>query len=118
MKKIEAIIRSDKLEDLKNTLTGSGLTKGMTVSQVLGHGTQRGFAEFVRGQRIVPTLLAKVKVEIVVKDLAVDEVVDTIRSAVATGEVGDGRFLLFLLMMSFVFVLANGAETLFNVILN
>lgn len=41
MKKIEAIIRSDKLEDLKNTLTGSGLTKGMTVSQVLGHGTQR-----------------------------------------------------------------------------
>ena len=55
MKKIEAIIRSDKLEDLKNTLTGSGLTKGMTVSQVLGHGTQRGFAEFVRGQRIVPT---------------------------------------------------------------
>ena len=94
MKKIEAIIRSDKLEDLKNTLTGSGLTKGMTVSQVLGHGTQRGFAEFVRGQRIVPTLLAKVKVEIVVKDLAVDEVVDTIRSAVATGEVGDGKIFI------------------------
>ena len=92
MKKIEAIIRSDKLEDLKNTLTGSGLTKGMTVSQVLGHGTQRGFAEFVRGQRIVPTLLAKV--EIVVKDLAVDEVVDTIRSAVATGEVGDGKIFI------------------------
>lgn len=91
MKKIEAIIRPDKLEDLKNALTGSGLAKGMTVSQVLGHGTQRGFAEFVRGQRIVPTLLAKVKVEIVVKDLAVDEVVDTIRSAVATGEVGDGK---------------------------
>ena len=56
MKKIEAIIRSDKLEDLKNALTGSGLAKGMTVSQVLGYGTQRGFAEFVRGQRIVPTL--------------------------------------------------------------
>ena len=72
MKKIEAIIRPDKLEDLKNALTGSGLTKGMTVSQVLGHGTQRGFAEFVRGQRIVPTLLAKVKVEIVVKNLAVE----------------------------------------------
>ena len=64
MKKIEAIIRSDKLEDLKNTLTGSGLTKGMTVSQVLGHGTQRGFAEFVRG------------------------------SAVATGEVGDGKIFI------------------------
>ena len=94
MKKIEAIIRSDKLEDLKITLTGNGLTKGMTESQVLGHVTQRGFAEFVRGQRIVPTLLAKVKVEIVVKDLAVDEVVDTIRSAVATGEVGDGKIFI------------------------
>ena len=76
MKKVEAIIRSDKLEDLKNALTGSGLAKGMTVSQVLGYGNQRGFAEFVRGQRIVPTLLAKVKVEIVVKDMAVDEVGD------------------------------------------
>ncbi|EFX54536.1 nitrogen regulatory protein P-II [Streptococcus sp. C150] len=94
MKKIEAIIRSDKLEDLKNALTGSGLAKGMTVSQVLGYGTQRGFAEFVRGQRIVPTLLAKVKVEIVVKDLAVDEVVDAIRGAVATGEVGDGKIFI------------------------
>ena len=92
MKKVEAIIRSDKLEDLKNALTGSGLAKGMTVSQVLGYGNQRGFAEFVRGQRIVPTLLAKVKVEIVVKDMAVDEVV--IRSAVATGEVGDGKLFI------------------------
>ena len=94
MKKVEAIIRSDKLEDLKNALTGSGLAKGMTVSQVLGYGNQRGFAEFVRGQRIVPTLLAKVKVEIVVKDMAVDEVVDAIRSAVATGEVGDGKIFI------------------------
>jgi len=84
MKKVEAIIRSDKLEDLKNALTGSGLAKG----------NQRGFAEFVRGQRIVPTLLAKVKVEIVVKDMAVDEVVDVIRSAVATGEVGDGKIFI------------------------
>ena len=92
MKKVEAIIRSDKLEDLKNALTGSGLAKGMTVSQVLGYGNQRGFAEFVRGQRIVPTLLAKVKVEIVV--MAVDEVVDVIRSAVATGEVGDGKIFI------------------------
>ena len=87
MKKVEAIIRSDKLEDLKNALTGSGLAKGMTVSQVLGYGNHRG-------QRIVPTLLAKVKVEIVVKDMAVDEVVDAIRSAVATGEVGDGKIFI------------------------
>ena len=113
MKKVEAIIRSDKLEDLKNALTGSGLAKGMTVSQVLGYGNQRGFAEFVRGQRIVPTLLAKVKVEIVVKDMAVDEVVEAIRSAVA--KLVMGRFLSFLLMMLSVFVLVNVVETPFNI---
>ena len=77
-----------------SALAANGLAKGMTVSQVLGYGNQRGFAEFVRGQRIVPTLLAKVKVEIVVKDMAVDEVVDAIRSAVATGEVGDGKIFI------------------------
>ena len=94
MKKVEAIIRSDKLEDLKNALTSNGIAKGMTVSQVLGFGNQRGFAEFVRGQRVVPTLLAKVKVEIVVKDAAVDEVVGLVREAVATGEVGDGKIFI------------------------
>ena len=94
MKKVEAIIRSDKLEDLKNALTSNGIAKGMTVSQVLGFGNQRGFAEFVRGQRVVPTLLAKVKVEIVVKDAAVDEVVSLVRDAVATGEVGDGKIFI------------------------
>ena len=109
MKKVEAIIRSDKLEDLKNALTGSGLAKGMTVSQVLGYGNQRGFAEFVRGQRIVPTLLAKVKVEIVVKDMAVDEAPWRQEKLVM------GRFLLFLLMMLSAFVLVNVVETPFNI---
>ena len=60
MKKVEAIIRADRLEDLKDALSKKNLTNGMTVSQVLGHGKQRGFAEYVRGQKIVPTLLAKV----------------------------------------------------------
>ena len=95
MKKIEAIIRPDKLEDLKDALAKSGYSKGMTVSQVLGYGNQRGFAEHVRGQKIVPTLLSKVKVEMIVHDLSADEVTDIIVKAVRTGEVGDGKIFIF-----------------------
>ena len=91
MKKIEAIIRSDKLEDLKAALVQSGFTKGMTISQVLGFGNQRGYTEYVRGQKITPTLLAKVKVEI---DAAVEEMITTISQAVKTGEVGDGKIFV------------------------
>ncbi|MBM7636182.1 P-II family nitrogen regulator [Streptococcus saliviloxodontae] len=94
MKKVEAIIRSDKLENLKETITTSGLVKGLSISQVLGYGNQKGFAEFVRGQRVIPALLAKVKVEIVVHDDSVDEVVDLICQAVRTGEVGDGKIFV------------------------
>ena len=90
MKKVEAIIRSDKLEDLKNALTGSGLAKGMTVSQVLGYGDSRCFSEFVCGQRIVSPLLAKVKVGVGVSGIAVDEVVVDIRCPVASGDGGVG----------------------------
>lgn len=95
MKKIEAIIRPDRLEDLKDALAEAGFAKGMTVSQVLGYGNQRGFAEYVRGQKIVPTLLAKVKVEIVTHDAAIDEIVDVISKSVRTGEVGDGKIFIF-----------------------
>lgn len=94
MKKVEAIIRSDKLEDLKKAISTTGLAKGMTVSQVLGFGSQKGFAEYVRGQKIVPTLLVKVKVEIIVIDAAVDDIVKLISDAVRTGEVGDGKIFI------------------------
>ena len=94
MKKIQAIIRSDKLEDLKAALVQSGFTKGMTISQVLGFGNQRGYTEYVRGQKITPTLLAKVKVEIVAHDAAVEEMITTISQAVKTGEVGDGKIFV------------------------
>lgn len=94
MKKVEAIIRTEKLEDLKITLTGAGIAKGMTISQVLGFGNQKGFAEIVRGHKVTPTMLAKVKIEIVVEDAAVDAVVDLITSAVRTGEVGDGKIFI------------------------
>lgn len=94
MKKVEAIIRSDKLEDLKDAISKSGIAKGMTVSQVLGYGSQKGFAEYVRGQKVVPTLLVKVKVEIIVIDAKVDDVVNLISDAVRTGEVGDGKIFI------------------------
>lgn len=94
MKKVEAIIRTEKLEDLKIALTGAGIAKGMTISQVLGFGNQKGFAEIVRGHKVTPTMLAKVKTEIVVEDAAVDAVVDLITSAVRTGEVGDGKIFI------------------------
>ena len=92
MKKIEAIIRTDKLEDLKKALSDNGLVHGMTVSQVLGYGEQKGFAEYVRGQRIETTLLSKIKIEIVSIDEKVDQIVIT--KAVRTGEVGDGKIFI------------------------
>ena len=95
MKKVEVIIRTDKLEDLKDALSKADLSKGMTVSQVLGHGNQKGFAENFRGQKIVPTLLAKVKAEIIIQDELVDKLVDVIINAVSTGEVGDGKIFIF-----------------------
>ncbi|MDO4635043.1 MAG: P-II family nitrogen regulator [Streptococcus sp.] len=94
MKKVEAIIRSDKLEDLKEAISKSDIAKGMTVSQVLGYGSQKGFAEYVRGQKVVPTLLVKVKVEIIVVDAMVDKIVDLIIKSVHTGEIGDGKIFI------------------------
>lgn len=94
MKKVEAIIRTDKLEDIKDALFEKDVAKGLTVSQVLGHGNQRGFAEYVRGRKVVPSLLAKVKLEIVVGDDQVEEVIALISEAVRTGEVGDGKIFV------------------------
>lgn len=94
MKKVEAIIRPEKLENLKTALIQLGFAKGMTISQVLGYGNQKGFVEVVRGQRVTPTMLAKVKAEIVVKDDAVDDLVNVIISVVRTGDVGDGKIFI------------------------
>jgi nitrogen regulatory protein P-II 1 len=94
MKKIEAIIRTDKLEDLKKALSDHELTNGMTVSQVLGYGKQIGFTEYIRGQKIETTLLAKIKIEIICIDAHVDSIVKVIVDAVRTGEVGDGKIFI------------------------
>lgn len=94
MKKIEAIIRTEKLEDLKKALSDTGWTHGMTVSQVLGHGEQKGFTEYVRGQKIETTLLSKIKIEIVCIDQEVDAIVEVMTKSVQTGEVGDGKIFI------------------------
>ncbi|MDR0846598.1 MAG: P-II family nitrogen regulator [Lactobacillales bacterium] len=92
MKKIEAIIREEKLEDLKIAL--NELIDGMTISQILGYGKQRGFDEYVRGKAVPVQLLRKIKVEIVVTDDRVQTVIDKIIATCQTGEVGDGKIFV------------------------
>lgn len=94
MKKIEAIIRTEKLEDLKKALIDNDLAQGMTVSQVLGYGQQKGFVEYIRGQKIETTLLAKIKVEIVALDDHVDKLIEVIEKCAHTGEAGDGKIFI------------------------
>lgn len=93
MNKIEAIIRPHKLEELRNALEEVGL-HGMTVSEVRGFGRQRGHSEVYRGREYTVSFQPKVKVEIMVSSDMTDQVVDTIREAVNTGQVGDGKIFI------------------------
>jgi nitrogen regulatory protein P-II 1 len=93
MKKIECILRPGKLEEVKEALNKSG-TKGMTVYQVMGCGLQKGRREVYRGTELAINLLPKVKVEVVVQDIHVGEIVDIIRKAAVTGEIGDGKIFI------------------------
>ena len=95
MKKIEAIIRQEKLEELKVALDNDLQTKGMTVMQVLGHGNQKGVGEFVRGHQVIPTLLPKVMIWLVVEDSQVEHTVQKISEVCYTGEVGDGKIFIY-----------------------
>ena len=94
MKKIESIIRPDKLGEIRDALGDYGV-KGMTVSQVMGCGKQKGYKEFYRGAVVNINLLPKVKIEIVTKDEHVDEIVDLICKIGKTGEVGDGKIFIY-----------------------
>jgi nitrogen regulatory protein P-II 1 len=94
MKKLEAIIQPYKLEDLKNALTGIGIT-GMTLTDVRGHGRQKGHKEVYRGQEYNVDLLPKIKVELVIPADRLDEVVSTIISATKTGKIGDGKIFVY-----------------------
>jgi nitrogen regulatory protein P-II 1 len=94
MTKIEVVIRPEKLESLQHELEEMSLT-GMTVTEVRGAGRQAGYVERYRGLEYKVRLLPKVKVELVVPDAIVEDVVKTIRDACYTGEVGDGKIFLW-----------------------
>lgn len=93
MKKVEAIIRPSKLDDVKIALVNAGIV-GMTVSQVRGFGRQKGRKEQYRGTEYVVDFIQKVKVAIVVEDHLVDRVIEKIMAAARTGEVGDGKIFV------------------------
>jgi len=93
MKKVEAIIRPFKLEDVKLALVNAGIV-GMTVSEVRGFGRQKGQVERYRGSEFTVEFLQKLKLEIVVDDVQVDTVVGAIQEAARTGEIGDGKIFI------------------------
>jgi nitrogen regulatory protein P-II 1 len=93
MKKIEAIIKPFKLDELKEAMTAIGV-QGMTVSEVKGFGRQKGHTEVYRGAEYVVDFIPKVKVEIVVATEIADKVVKTIMESVKTGKIGDGKIFV------------------------
>lgn len=94
MKKVEAIIRPEKLEDIKDVLRSLRLN-GLSISQIMGCGNQKGWTEYVRGTETDINFLPKVKVELVVQDSQVGEVIAAIQEKAKTGEVGDGKIFVF-----------------------
>lgn len=94
MKKIEAIIRPGKLEEIKDALNKYNV-HGLTISQVMGCGLQKGRKEYYRGTAVTLNLLPKIKVEIVCRDGQVDDIVDIIINEARTGEVGDGKIFIY-----------------------
>jgi len=93
MKKIEAIIKPFKLDEVKDALNGIGL-KGITVLEAKGFGRQKGHTELYRGAEYVVDFLPKVKIEIVVDDGRVEASVDAIQKAARTGRIGDGKIFV------------------------
>lgn len=93
MKKIEAIIKPFKLDDVKEALNEMGI-KGMTISEVKGYGRQKGHKEIYRGAEYVVDFIPKVKLEIIVDTPQVDAVVNAIREAANTGKIGDGKIFI------------------------
>ncbi len=94
MKRIEAVVQPFKLEEVKEALKNIGID-GMTISEVRGHGRQKGHKEVYRGQEYNVDLLPKVKFELVVSDLRFEEVLETITNAARTGKIGDGKIFVY-----------------------
>jgi nitrogen regulatory protein P-II 1 len=93
MKKVEAIIKPFKLDEVKSALTAVAV-QGMTVSEVRGFGRQKGHKEVYRGAEYVVELVPKIKLEVIVADSAVTRVVETIAKAAKTGKIGDGKIFV------------------------
>ncbi|MEO1770137.1 P-II family nitrogen regulator [Candidatus Enterococcus ferrettii] len=95
MKKVEAIIRQEKLEELKAAVDREVEISGMTVTQVLGCGTQKGQKSYVRGQEVITTLLPKVNISFVLDDEAVDSVIDLIINLCHSEDFGNGKIFVY-----------------------
>jgi nitrogen regulatory protein PII len=93
MKKIEAIIRPFKLDDVKEALVEEGI-RGLTISEVRGYGRQKGHTETYRGSEYRIEFVPKIKIEVVVDDSIVDKVIDAILRTAKTGQVGDGKIFI------------------------
>jgi nitrogen regulatory protein P-II 1 len=93
MKKIEAIVRHFKLEDVKNALTEKGV-HGMTVSEVRGYGRQKGHTEIYRGTEYAVDFVPKVKIEVICTDENMQTVIDTLLQNAQTGQIGDGKIFV------------------------
>ena len=94
MTKLEAIVQPSRFEAVKDVLVEIGV-EGMTVSEVRGHGRQKGHTESYRGREYTVDLLPKIKVEVVVEDTLVDRAVDAIVTAACTGKIGDGKIFVY-----------------------
>jgi nitrogen regulatory protein P-II 1 len=94
MKKIEAIVKPFKLDDVKEALNEIGI-QGMTISEVKGYGRQKGHKEIYRGAEYVVDFIPKVKIEIIVDTERADKVVEAIQKAAYTGKIGDGKIFVF-----------------------
>jgi nitrogen regulatory protein P-II 1 len=93
MKKVEAVVRHFKLEDIKNALTEKGV-HGMTITEVRGFGRQKGHTEMYRGTEYTVDFVPKVKLEVVVADSSLQLVIDTILRTAQTGQIGDGKIFV------------------------
>jgi nitrogen regulatory protein P-II 1 len=94
MKKIEAVIKHFKLDDVKKSLTDAGI-QGMTVTEVKGFGRQKGHVELYRGAKYEVNFLPKIKIEVAVTDEKLEEAVNIIMESARTGEIGDGKIFVY-----------------------
>lgn len=94
MKKVEAIIKPFKLDEVKDALNDVGVL-GLTVSEVKGYGRQKGHTELYRGAEYAVDFLPKIKIELIIEDNLLDDVIESIKSKAQTGRIGDGKIFVY-----------------------